>query len=261
MTAERDALLGDVLAQPHQIGDALWRVDAAAIPRRSLAGGVAVCGEESIGGSLAAAALGDRATAPVRAGLEPWAKDDTLVLCASYTGDGEEALRCFAEAGARGCPRVVVCTAGALASRAREEGVPVIGVPSGMQPSASVVYVTLAALECVALAGAGPSLRDEAEAAGSSLGAVGVEDAERIAGRLRDRVPVVHGDGAVARRWAEQIEAAAGGPAFWRATPPPPLEDPLEAVSLDELGGAATGLARVLALVMLGDLVAACLTP
>ena len=54
-------------------------------------------------------------------------------------------------------------TGGALAERAREEGVPVIGVPSGMQPRAAVVYMTVGALECAAAAGAAPSLRDEIE--------------------------------------------------------------------------------------------------
>ncbi len=257
MTADLEALRGDVLAQPHQIGDALWRIEAAGISRRELPGGLLVCGEESIGGELAAAALGDHATGYVRAGaLEPWVHEDTLVLCASYTGDGEEALAAFAEAGERGCPRVVLCTAGALAARAREEGVPVIGVPSGMQPSASVVYVTLAALECAALVGAGPSLRAAAEAASGLLQRIDDARAEEIADRLRGHVPVVYGAPAVARRWAEQIEALTGRVAFWRGSAPRVVADPLRAVSVDEFAGGSTGLGRVLSLVMLGDLVA-----
>lgn len=158
--------LDDALAQPHQIGDALWRIDAAGIPRRELSGGVAVCGVSYGAGALAAAALGDRAKAPVRDGLEPTAGEDTFVLCASYSGDDEEALECFEEAGRRGAPRAVVCTAGRLAARAREERLPVIGVPAGFShPSAAIVYFVLAALESAALAGIAPSLRAEAEAA------------------------------------------------------------------------------------------------
>ena len=42
---------------------------------------------------------------------------------------------------------MALTTGGALAERAREEGVPVIGVPSGMQPRAAVVYMTVGALE------------------------------------------------------------------------------------------------------------------
>lgn len=254
--------LEDILAQPHQIGDALWRIDAAGISKRDLPGGVLVCGEESIGGHLAAAALGDRATGYVRAGaLEPWATADTLVLCASYTGDGEEALEGFAEAGERGCPRVVVCTAGALAGQAREEGVPVIGVPSGMRPTASVVYVTLAALECAALAGAGPSLRAEAEAAGAALTDTAPWDARArdIAAALTGRVPVVYDAAGIGRRWVDQIEEATGYAAFWQDRPRRGRlrTSGLTAVPLDGFAGAAEGLERVLSLVLLGDLVAA----
>ena len=60
-------MLGDVLAQPHQLGDALWRAQSAGIRPRDLPGGLVVCGMggSAIGGDLAAAALGDRATRPI----------------------------------------------------------------------------------------------------------------------------------------------------------------------------------------------------
>jgi glucose/mannose-6-phosphate isomerase len=160
----------DVRAYPHQIGDALWRIEAAGIPTRSLAGGVAVCGVAFGAGEIAAAILGERATAPIRDGLDATAGDDTFVLCASYSGDEDEALACFEEAGRRGAPRAVVCTAGRLAAKAREQDVPVIGVPAGIDdPRAAIVYFVLAGLECAAQAGAGPSVRAELEAAVPAL--------------------------------------------------------------------------------------------
>jgi hypothetical protein len=160
----------DVRAYPHQIGDALWRIEAAGIPKRSLPGGVAVCGVAYGAGALAAEALGDRATAPVRDGLDTPPRDDALVLVASYSGDDEDALSCFDAAGERGAPRAVVCTAGRLATRAREQDVPVIGVPAGIDdPAAAIVYFALAALECAAQSGAGPSVGAELEGAVPSL--------------------------------------------------------------------------------------------
>jgi glucose/mannose-6-phosphate isomerase len=253
--------LDDVLAYPHQIGDALWRIESAGISRRDLPGGVAVCGPGG-GGDLAAAALGDRAKAPVRdvrgSRLEPWTRADTLVLCASYTGDDEDALACFEDAGGRGCPRVVACTAGRLAARARDAGVPVIGIPAGLAPGAAVVYFVLAALECAALAGAGPSLRAEIEGASALLARLAEEsapDAQATALALRGRIPVVHGPAALARRWAEQIEAVAAVPAFARATPGP-LVDPLAPVPVRPPGEGESPLEHVLSQVLLGDLVA-----
>ena len=171
-------MIEDVLAQPHQIGDALWRVEAAAIPPRDLPGGLLVCGMggSAVGGDLAAAAIGRRATRPLRTvrgyAPEPWIGPDTLVLCSSYSGSTQETLACFEAAGEAGAPRVALTTGGPLAARAREEGVPVVGVPGGMQPRAAVVYMTVGALECAALCGAAPVIRGEIEAAAPTLEAV-----------------------------------------------------------------------------------------
>jgi glucose/mannose-6-phosphate isomerase len=237
--------LDDVLAYPHQIEDALWRIESAGIPRREAPGGLAVCGPGQGAGGLAAAILGDRATAPVRDGLEPGTGDDTFALCASYSGDDEDALACFAEAGRRDCPRAVVCTAGALAAAAREEGVPVIGIPAGLEPSTAVVYFTLAALECAALAGAAPSLRAGLERAPAALEGVTEEEAKAVAEEFRAGTPVLVGEPAVVRRWAELVEPLAGPP-----------RDPLRRLDLDGLAHGETRTERILSLVMLGDLVA-----
>ena len=105
-------MIDDVLAQPAQVADALWRVEAADIPRRDLFGGLLVCGMggSAVGGDLAAAAIGRRASRPVRTvrgyAPEPWVGPDTLVLCSSYSGSTEETLACFEAAGEAGAPRV-----------------------------------------------------------------------------------------------------------------------------------------------------------
>jgi glucose/mannose-6-phosphate isomerase len=217
-------VIDDVLAQPHQIGDALWRFEAAGIAGDEAPGGLVVCGMggSAIGGDLAAAAIGARALRPIRTvrGYAPGAGvgPDTLVLCSSYSGTTEETLACFAAAGAAGARRAVVTTGGQLAERARAGGVPVVGVPSGMQPRAGIVYMTVGALECAARCGATPSLRAEIEGAASVL-----EDVARTAGgddvarALDGSVPVVYGAGptaAVARRWKTQLNENAKLPAF-----------------------------------------------
>jgi glucose/mannose-6-phosphate isomerase len=216
-------LIDDVLAQPQQVPDALWRVRSADIRPRDLPGGLVVCGMggSAIGGDLAVAALGDRATRPIRTvrgyGLEPWTPPDTLVLCASYSGDTEETLACFESAGAAGAGRVVLTTGGPLAEAARTEGVPVIGVPAGMPPRAAVLYMTVGTLECAASCGAAPEIKAEIERAGVLLellvGEWGPDSspdsqAKALARELNGTLPVIHGAGptaAVARRWATQL--------------------------------------------------------
>jgi glucose/mannose-6-phosphate isomerase len=235
--ADPAGMLADVLAQPHQLGDALWRAESARIRPRDLPGGLVVCGMggSAIGGDLAVAALGDRATRPIATlrgyGLESWTPPDSLVLCASYSGDTEETLACFDAAGAAGTGRVTLTTGGKLAEAARAEDVPVIGAPSGMQPRAAVLYMTVGALECAALCGAGPGLHSEIDTAAALLarlagewGPDAAEDsqAKAIAHALHGTVPVVHGAGpttAVARRWRTQINENAKAPAFWAELP------------------------------------------
>jgi glucose/mannose-6-phosphate isomerase len=248
-------MLADVLAQPDQIEDALWRVEAADVPRRDLPGGLVVAGMggSAIGGDLATAVVGERATHPIRTrrgyGLDPWTGPDSLILCASYSGGTEETLACYDAARAIDAPRVVLTTGGALAQRARDDGVPVIGVPSGMQPRAAVVYMTVAALECAAACGAAPSLRGEIEAAVPVLRQVGEDDAEprRLAEELLDRVAVVHGAGrtaAPARRWKTQLNENAEVPAF--ATVLPEGDH-------NEVCGYGTGLAPFAAILLTDD--------
>jgi len=192
-------------------------------------------GGSAIGGDLATAALGDCATRPIRVvrgyAIESWTLPDSLVLCASYSGNTEETLACFEAAGAAGTQRVVLTTGGTLARLAREEGVPVIGVPAGMQPRAAVVYMTIGALECAALCGAAPALHAEIDTATALLeqlieewGPGAPEDslAKRLARELHETIPVIHGAAsttAVGRRWSTQINENAKVLAFWSELP------------------------------------------
>ena len=237
MSLDPAGLLGDVLAQPHQLGDALWRAQSAGIPKQDRPGGLIVCGMggSAIGGDLAAAALGDRATRPIttvrRYALESWTGPDSLVLCASYSGNTEETLACFEAAGAAGAGRVALTTGGELAELARADGVPVIGVPAGMQPRAAVVYMVVGVLECAALCGAAPGVHAEIDTAAALLGTLVGEwgpeaaddsTAKALARSLHGTLPVIHGAGptaAVARRWKTQINENAEAAAFWSELP------------------------------------------
>ena len=230
-------MLGDVIAQPLQLGDALWRAQSAGVENRDRPGGLVICGMggSAIGADLAAAALGDRATRPISIirgyALESWTGPDSLVLCASYSGETEETLACFEAAGAAGAGRVALTTGGKLAEAARAESVPVIGVPAGMQPRAAVLYMIVATLECASLCGAAPGVHAEIDTATALLERLVEEwgpdapddsEAKALARRLRGTIPVVHGSGptaATARRWKTQLNENASTAAFWSELP------------------------------------------
>jgi glucose/mannose-6-phosphate isomerase len=229
-------MLADIVSQPLQLEDALWRAESAALPSAETPGGLLVCGMggSAIGADLANAVLGDRATRPLhvlrRYSPPGWLTADYFVLCSSYSGETEETLACYEAARVADAPRAVLTTGGTLAEAAREDGVPVIGIPSGMQPRAAVIYMVVGALAAAAACNAAPSLRGEVEQAEPLLrsladewgpgtgGSLAVEVAERLHGT----VPVVHGAGpteAPALRWKTQINENAETAAYVATLP------------------------------------------
>jgi glucose/mannose-6-phosphate isomerase len=229
--------LGDVLALPDHLRDALWRVESAIMNEWDTPGGLVVAGMggSAIGGALARAARGDHAPRPhfvTRAnGRPPRTTPETTVLCASYSGNTEETLACYESAGALGAQRVVVTTGGRLAEQAREDRVPVIPLPGGFQPRAAVAYMTVAALEVAALCGAGPRLTSEIDVAASHAeqlvaewGPDAAEDslAKELARGLLGSAPVIAGAGLtapIAYRWKTQINENAKLPCFAHELP------------------------------------------
>jgi glucose/mannose-6-phosphate isomerase len=217
--------LDAALSLPDFLRDALWRVGSAAIDPID-ATGLIVCGMggSAIGGDLAAAALGSRLSRPldvVRAyGVPSWTAPDRAILCSSYSGETEETLACYDAAEAVGARRIVATTGGALGAAARRDGVPVIGMPAGLQPRAAVAYTFAIAAEVAALVGAAPAIRTEIDSSGAHLEAAREELLATAAGlgdRLHGSVPLVYGCGltaAVAYRWKCQINENAKLPAF-----------------------------------------------
>ncbi len=222
--------LDDVLALPEHLRDGLWRVESAAIGERP-SSGVVVCGMggSAIGGDLAGAALGDRLTLPLETvrgyALSPVTAPDRVVLCSSYSGDTEETIASYDAAEALGADRIVASTGGALTEAARRDGVPVIGLPAGLQPRVAVGYMFVAAAEVVRIAGAGESLRSEIDSAAARLERdreALCERADEIARRLDGSVPVIAGCGLtapIAYRWKTEVNEMAKWPAFSHVMP------------------------------------------
>jgi glucose/mannose-6-phosphate isomerase len=224
-------------AQAAHLADATRRVALAGLPHHEYSGGLVVCGMggSAIGADLAGAVLLRRARHPLRTvrdyALDTWVSKDTLVVCASYSGNTEETLACYAQAKARDLPRVVITTGGKLGDLAGADGVPVIPLPAGMQPRAAVVYMLVSVLACAEACGAVRGIRSEIERAEAPLTRLARElgpaapaksFAKALAVSLRGTVPVIYGAGAtsaVAVRWKAQLNENAGVHAFASTLP------------------------------------------
>jgi glucose/mannose-6-phosphate isomerase len=224
--------LRDILGMPEHLRDAQWRVQSAGLVPYDSPGGLVVSGMggSSIGGGLASAVLGDRASRPIALardyGLPSWTTPDTTVLCSSYSGNTEETLAAYDAAQALGAHTVVATTGGKLAEQARADDVPVIPIPGGFQPRAAVAYSLVIALEVAGLCGAGERLHAEVDVAAAHAeelvqrwGPDGDEDslAKTLARGLDGTVPQIAGADLttpVAYRWKTQINENAKLPAF-----------------------------------------------
>ncbi|MDQ6835240.1 MAG: bifunctional phosphoglucose/phosphomannose isomerase [Actinomycetota bacterium] len=224
--------MADVLDLPEHLRDALWRVESAGLRAHDSPGGLVVAGMggSAVGGALARAALGDRASRPMSMArsyeLPPWTTPDTTVLCVSYSGDTEETLASYEAAGILGAQRLVCTSGGALAQAARADGVAVIPLPGGYQPRATVGYLFVVALEAAAVCGLTEPLHTEVDVAAAHAeqlvtqwGPDGSEDslAKRLARALHGTIPQIAGAGltaSIAYRWKTQINENAKLPCF-----------------------------------------------
>ena len=239
-------MLDDILDIPDHIRDAIWRTDSAQLGSRP-SSGLMVCGMggSAIGGELARGLVGDRLTGPlvvVRSyRILKWLTPDWAVLGSSYSGETEETISSFGEAGEIGAHRWVVGTGGQLGEYAREQGIGFVGLPGFFQPRATVAYMTVTATMAATLAGVAPDLRAELEAAAdfleSSKGEL-VELAAELAHGIGETPMVVYGVDMtvpVARRWANQLNENAKQFAF--AAEIPEANHNLQEAWSDGVGG------------------------
>ena len=116
---------------------------------------------------------------------------------------------------------------------AEERGLPLVRVPGGLQPRASLGWLAtavLATLEACGLCGplatdvdeAAAVLRSGHDAFGVAAGEEAGNEAKALGRRLHGRLAVIYGAGVtapVARRWKTQINENAKAPAFWAELP------------------------------------------
>ncbi len=219
-----------VMAMPDHLRDAIWRIESARLSTMEAPAAI-VCGMggSAIGGDLGAAALGDRLSRPmftVRGyELPVWSPVGSAVLCSSYSGDTEETLACYEAAEALGAQRLVATTGGELAEWARRDGVPVIGLPAGLQPRAAVAYMFCSASELAVLAMAASRIHTEIDAAAAHLEknreAIAAKAAQ-LAEQLGDTTVVISGSdltAPIAYRWKCELNENAKVHAFSSTLP------------------------------------------
>jgi glucose/mannose-6-phosphate isomerase len=186
-------------------------------------------GGSAIGGDLVAALISaecKRALLVQRDyDLPAWVGAATLVIGSSYSGNTEETLSAWHQAGKRGARRVAITTGGSLARSAAESGDPAILFDFEAQPRAALGYSFTLLYGLLARIGLIASPADRLAAAVRDLVAGNPEKAkstQTLTRHLADGIPIILAAehlGPVARRWTTQINENSKSWAFWNEYP------------------------------------------
>lgn len=165
--------------------------------------------------------------------IPEWIGRNTLAFAVSYSGSTEETIAALDDVITRGARVVTVSSGGPLAATAAAHGLAHIAIPTGLQPRASLGYLTLPILAVLMDMGLVPDAQpdvDEAIKVLSDLASrchrerhADANPAKDLALRIKDRVPVVyggHGIGATAAyRFKCDLNEYGKTPAFWNEIP------------------------------------------
>ncbi|MCI4341834.1 MAG: hypothetical protein L3K11_05650 [Thermoplasmata archaeon] len=149
------------------------------------------------------------------------------LIAISYSGNTQETLHLYDEAGRRGMPRLAITSGGELEQRAARDGVPVLAVPKGGPPRAWVGYLLgtlLGALDSAFPNSNAERLRAAAEAVESAWPALSAAEGSgaQLAEAVGSRLPTICAEiplAGLARRWKTQVEENAKRGATFEVLP------------------------------------------
>ncbi len=165
--------------------------------------------------------------------LPAYAKEDTLVIVSSYSGNTEEALSCLSDAIYDGAQVGIVTSGGKLAELARENDICHVMLPGGFQPRMTVIHGLLALIALIEHFGAlkttvvddikktGDFLRDASGEWGREI-TIDRNYAKQLALQAVGKTPVFYGGeltAPVAYKWKISWNENAKNVAFWNEYP------------------------------------------
>jgi glucose/mannose-6-phosphate isomerase len=165
--------------------------------------------------------------------LPEWVGRNTLVFAVSYSGSTEETLVALEDVHKRGGRAVTVSSGGPLAEMAGDYGFAHVSIPPGLQPRASLGYLTLPLFGVMVEMGLVPDMQDDVSEAIKVLADLqrrcrrtnsqAENPAKDLASRIIGRVPIVYGGyplGSVAAyRFKCDLNEYGKTSAFWNQFP------------------------------------------
>jgi glucose/mannose-6-phosphate isomerase len=144
---------------PDQVAKAVEIAEAASLPNWSARPDMVILagmGGSAAGGDYVKSLFEDAGTVPmlvVRDYVLPhYVGAGALVIAASYSGNTEETVSAYHQAKSRGANIIVVTSGGKLARMAKDDGFPLITIPSGQPPRTALGFLLIPVLvACIKL--------------------------------------------------------------------------------------------------------------
>jgi len=143
--------------------------------------------------------------------LPKWADENCSVICISYSGNTAETLSAAKDALKLGCNLEVITTGGKLKDLAEQNNLHITEIEKGHQPRAALPLLLKALICRIGL----PNLEEQINEVGSL--SLPLNEAKRIASQLKGTIPCIYSSdlmNPVAYRWRCQIEENAKQLAF-----------------------------------------------
>ena len=135
--------------------------------------------------------------------LPEWVGRNTMLFAVSYSGNTEETLDALEDGHERGARAITISAGGRLAELATTYGLAHVRIPHGLQPRASLGYLTLPILAVLAKVGLVPDPQDDVHEAVDVLSGLAERchrkrnrdenPAKALAARITGRIPVIYG--------------------------------------------------------------------
>ncbi|MEK7099267.1 MAG: SIS domain-containing protein [Patescibacteria group bacterium] len=149
-------------------------------------------------------------------------KAKTLIIASSYSGNTEETLDGFEEAGRRGIPRSAISAGGRLRDLARNACVPYIQLPdTGVQPRSATGFSIIAMAVLMRQDTVAEELRGIGDWLAQHMNAF-ESQGKILAEQARGRTPVIYASSrnrAVAYNWKIKLNETGKVPAFYNVIP------------------------------------------